>query len=86
MQAYTQSKTVMNNQGPNMPIWMPGDAFQHYYSVSHDSLKRLRKSGALTGQVHYIKTGPHANSKYIYHAEKCLEYLKSHSTCGHNKP
>jgi len=76
----------MDNKAQNMPIWVPGDDFRHYYSISHDSLKRLRKSGALTGQVHYIKTGPHANSKYIYHAENCLEYLKRHSTGGSKMP
>lgn len=76
----------MDNKVHNMQVWIPGDTFQHYYSVSHDKLKRLRKSGALTGQVHYIKTGPHANSKYIYHAENCLDYFKRHSIGSCTKP
>jgi len=70
----------MEKEIHNMLTWIPGCAFQHFCGISHDSIKRLRKTGALTGGVHYIKTGPHANSKYIYHAEKCLEYLKRHST------
>jgi hypothetical protein len=68
----------MENKDSNLPTWILGDESKEYFGISHDSLKRLRKSGALVKPVHYLKTGPHPNSKYRYHVENCLDYFKSH--------